>query len=330
MTAESPTWRVAVLSGGDSDERSISLQSGESVQQALTARGHFALPLDPAIVDLAGVDWRHFDVAFLALHGQFGEDGQIQRILDSAGIPYTGSDATASRLAFSKSAAKERFMQCGVPTPEYALLHYTDDFPRAEQLARHIGYPLVIKPDCQGSSLGVSIVGSEAELSAALRRCYEYDSFAVIERWIPGTEWTVGLLDRLVLPPIRIETDRAFFDWHAKYEDDGTRYLLETGFPASVDRAVCEAAAAACAAIGTRGLVRVDLRVDEALLPWVLEINTVPGFTSHSLIPKSAAHAGIDFGTLCERSIASCLQGRVPRPHILPKASVRRTVSDRD
>ncbi|MBC8114966.1 MAG: D-alanine--D-alanine ligase, partial [Candidatus Saccharimonas sp.] len=153
---EHKTWRVAVLAGGDSDERTISLQSGAAVQQALTARGHLALHLDPSVVDLAGVDWRQFDVAFLALHGQFGEDGQVQQILDEAGIPFTGSNAAASRLAFSKSAAKERFLQFGVPTPAYSLLHYTDDASRIRSVTEEVGYPLVVKPDCQGSSLGIS------------------------------------------------------------------------------------------------------------------------------------------------------------------------------
>ncbi|MBS0205766.1 MAG: D-alanine--D-alanine ligase [Planctomycetes bacterium] len=328
MSESNPTWRVAVLAGGDSDERAISLLSGAAVHQALTERGHLALHLDPAVVDLAGVDWRQFDVAFLALHGQFGEDGQVQQILENAGIPYTGSDATASRLAFSKSAAKERFLQNGVPTPEYSLLHYTDDVSRVERITREIGYPLVIKPDCQGSSLGITIVQSAAMVPAALRHCFEFDSFAVIERAIPGTEWTVGLLDELVLHPILIETDREFFDWTAKYEDDNTRYLMDTAFPTHVVTAIADAGRNACQALGTRGMVRVDLRVDDAMQPWVLEVNTIPGCTSHSLIPKAAARMGIEFGELCERAIRSCL-GRVPPvPHILPRLSVRRSVSD--
>lgn len=321
-------WHIAVLAGGDSDEREISLQSGSSVQSALSARGHFAMHLDPAVVDLAGVDWRQFDVAFLALHGQFGEDGQVQQILEDAGVPYTGSDATASRLAFSKSAAKERFLQYGVPTPEYSLLHCTDDPGRVERVTDEIGYPLVVKPDCQGSSLGISIVRSSNEVPAALKNCFRYDSFAVIERAIMGTEWTVGLLDDLVLPPILIETDREFFDWQAKYEDDTTRYLFETSFPAQAVSKIANIAQQACQAVGVRGMARVDLRVDEKLQPWVLEINTIPGYTSHSLVPKAAARMGIEFGELCERAIRSCLDISPPRPHILPKTSVRHRATD--
>lgn len=321
-------WRIAVLAGGDSDEREISLQSGAAVQQALSARGHFALHLDPSFVDVKGVDWRQFDVAFLALHGQFGEDGQVQRILEDAGIPYTGSDATASRLAFSKSAAKERFLQFGVPTPEYSLLHYTDDLSRIERITSEIGYPLVIKPDCQGSSLGVTIVKSPDAISAALKHCFRFDGFAVVERAITGTEWTVGLLDDLVLPPILIETDREFFDWQAKYEDDNTRYLFDSSFPSHVLDRIADVAKNACRALGTRGMVRVDLRVDEQFNPWLLEVNTIPGYTSHSLVPKAAARMGIEFGELCERSIESCLRRELPHPHILPRTSVRRTVND--
>jgi D-alanine-D-alanine ligase len=325
MSESKTEWRVAVLAGGESDEREISLQSGHAVQQALNEKGHLVLHLDPAVVDLPGVDWRQFDVAFLALHGQFGEDGQVQQILDQAGIPYTGSDATASRLAFSKSAAKERFAQFGVPTPEYSLLHYTDEFSRTERIAREIGFPLVVKPDSQGSSLGVTIVHSADQMSAALRLCFQFDSFAVIERAIPGTEWTVGMLDELVLPPIQIETDREFYDWQAKYEDDNTRYLFESNLPEHAVRGIADAAKDACRALGTRGMARVDLRVDESFQPWVLEVNTIPGYTSHSLVPKAAARMGIEFGDLCERAIRACLHQAPPHPHILPRTSIRRT-----
>jgi D-alanine-D-alanine ligase len=160
-----------------------------------------------------------------------------------------------------------------------------------------------------------------------MRLCFEFDSFAVIERAIEGTEWTVGLLDEFVLPPILIETKREFFDWHAKYEDDDTRYLFDTKLPFGAASAIDEAARGACRALGTTGLMRVDLRLDHNHQPWVLEVNTVPGFTSHSLIPKAAAHAGISFGELCERAIESCLRTNLPRPHILPRPIVRLGVS---
>ena len=326
---EHKSWRVAVLAGGDSDERTISLQSGAAVQQALTARGHLALHLDPSVVDLAGVDWSQFDMAFIALHGQFGEDGQVQQLLDEAGIPYTGSNAAASRLAFSKSAAKERFLQFGVPTPAYSLLHYTDDVSRIQRVTDGIGYPLVVKPDCQGSSLGISIVKSAAELPQAIKLCFQFDIFAVIESAVIGTEWTVGLLDELVLLPIRIETNREFFDWHAKYEDDSTRYEFDVGVPHEVIAAIEEAARGACRSLGTCGLMRVDLRLDENLHPLVLEVNTIPGLTSHSLVPKAAARMGIEFGDLCERAIRAYLPTPLPHPHILPRPTIRQAFQGR-
>ncbi|MBC8113902.1 MAG: ATP-grasp domain-containing protein, partial [Candidatus Saccharimonas sp.] len=239
------------------------------------------------------------------------------------------SNAAASRLAFSKSAAKERFLQFGVPTPAYSLLHYTDDASRIRSVTEEVGYPLVVKPDCQGSSLGISIVKSAVELSQAIKLCFQFDSFAVIEAAILGTEWTVGLLDELVLPPILIETEREFFDWHAKYEDDSTRYVFDSQLPRAVIDSIEETARGACRSLGTRGLMRVDLRLDEDLHPWVLEVNTVPGFTSHSLVPKAAARRGIEFGDLCERAIRACLPDPLPHPHILPRPTIRQTFDGR-
>jgi D-alanine-D-alanine ligase len=324
--AANETWRVALLAGGDSEERTISLQSGDAVQQALVSRGHLVIHLDPAVIDLAGVDWSQFDVAFLALHGRFGEDGQVQQVLEQAAVPFTGSDAAASRLAFSKSAAKERFAQFGVATPSYVLIHYADDAARIERLVASVGYPLVVKPDAQGSSLGVSIVRQPRELPAALRRCFEYDSFGVVEQAIAGTEWTVAILDFLVLPPLRIDTPREFFDYDAKYHDDATDYSFGVDWPRHDVARIGETAAEACRSLGVKGLSRVDLRVDAAHQPWVLEVNTIPGLTDHSLAPKAAAYAGIDFAELCERMIRASLAGRPQRPHLLHNAFARRHV----
>ena len=306
--------RVAVLAGGDSRERDISLESGCAVVRTLTVRGHRVTLIDPAQVNLLEYDWNGFEVAFLALHGTFGEDGQVQQILDEIGIPYTGSNADASRLAFSKSASKERFLQFGVPAPPYVLIHESDDAARIQQHARSIGYPLVIKPDAQGSSLGVSIVESPEQLPQAISRCFHYDSFGLIEAAVCGTEWTVGLLDDRLLPPILIETDRPFFDFTAKYEDNATRYVFEFDVPANVVKAIENAARNACDALGTRGLVRVDLRLDSLERPWVLEVNTIPGLTNHSLIPKAAAKTGLSLGQLCEQTISSCLAMRETHP----------------
>ena len=163
--------RIAVLAGGDSDEREVSLKSGMAVEAALTHCGHRVLQLDPSIVELSGVDWSQFDIAFIALHGRFGEDGQVQQLLDEAGIPYTGSGAAASRLAFSKSAAKERFLQSGVPTPRFAAIHYTDDLQKVLRKADEIGYPFVIKPDTQGSRQNAAWGRPTAGISLLRRIC---------------------------------------------------------------------------------------------------------------------------------------------------------------
>ena len=298
--------RIAVLAGGTSLEREVSLASGSAVSQALRKRGHSVTELDPARVALNQYVWDSTDVVFLALHGTFGEDGQIQEILELAGVLYTGSDSATSRLAFSKSASKERFSQSGVPTPPYVLIHKSDDFPLIERHAQALGYPLAVKPDRQGSSLGVSIIEEPAELRDAVTRCFQADTFGLLESAVVGSEWTMGFLDQTALPPIQIETDRGFFDYTAKYEDDETRYRFDVSLPATVLRAIELAASRACAALQTSGIVRVDIRVDHLQRPWVLEVNTIPGFTSHSLIPMAAKRQGMELGELCERAIDSC------------------------
>ena len=321
--------RVAVLAGGDSDERDVSLKSGMAVAAALSVAGHEVLHLDPAIVELSGIDWSQFDVAFIALHGRFGEDGQVQQILEQAQVDYTGSDAIASRLAFSKSAAKERFRLFGVPTPRYSLIHYNDDLEWIAQKAAEIGYPLVVKPDTQGSSLGITIVHTPDCLAEGLKLCFQFDVFGVLETMVEGTEWTVGLIGRETLPAIKIETDREFFDWQAKYEDDATRYLFETNLPEKLMQQIELVAQNACSALGTSGLARVDLRLDHSNQPWVLEVNTIPGFTDHSLLPKAAARQGIDFVTLCDRIVRSFQHRSVAHPpsetrfapHVFPQTA---------
>jgi len=305
--ANSQPWRIAVLAGGASRERDISLESGEAVAKSLSDRGHCVSQIDPANLDLQTLDWSSFDVAFLALHGTFGEDGHVQQILEEAGIPFTGSDSVASRLAFSKSAAKERFIQNGVPTPAYVLIHESDSASRIQKLANALGFPLAVKPDAQGSSLGVTIVQTPEELPQALARCFHFDPFGLMEVAIEGTEWTLGILDGEPLPLIQIETGRSFFDFAAKYEDDDTQYLFEFEFPTSVIKAIENAGRRAYESLGCRGLARVDLRLDRFHEPWLLEVNTIPGMTGHSLIPKAASRMGLSLGEVCERSIHKCL-----------------------
>jgi D-alanine-D-alanine ligase len=291
---------VAVLLGGISAEREISVQSGTAVADALTQRGHRVTPIDPQDTEPAAVNWKPFDVVFLALHGTFGEDGEMQRILEAACVPFTGSSSTASRLAFSKSAAKERFAQHGVPTPPAVLVHQADSETRIRERLLGMGFPLVVKPDAQGSSLGVTIVRGPDEFSAALMRCFEYCSFGLIEPYVAGPEWTVALIDDEVLPPICIRPQSSFFDFDAKYRDDATGYDFDGGVEPDVRAMIGRIARSACRALGTRGATRVDLILDDRGQPWVLEVNTIPGLTSHSLLPKAAARAGYSFGELCE------------------------------
>ena len=303
---------VALLAGGPSAERDISLKSGAAVSRALAEMGHVVCEIDPAVANLDECDWARFDAAFIALHGKFGEDGQVQQILEDANVPYTGSGVSASRLAFSKSAAKERFVQHQVPTAPYVLIHESDTPHRIVREASQLGYPLVVKPDTQGSSLGVSIIRAALELPAALARCFHYDAFGLLEQGITGSEWTVGLMDDWALPPIRVRTERAFFDYEAKYEDSATRYEFDFDVPSEEVERVVKTAQSACAALGTCGLVRVDLIVDQAGRPQVLEVNTVPGLTDHSLVPKAAARLGMSLGELCQACLQSAL-GRSAR-----------------
>lgn len=301
--------RVAVLLGGPSSERAVSLQSGRAVASALTTAGHRTVLIDPAETDLSEFDWSAIDVAFIALHGRFGEDGQVQQLLEDAQVPYTGSGVAASRLAISKSATKERFRQCGVPTPAYVAIHESDGAADILRRARGLGFPLVVKPDSQGSSLGVSITAGEASLPVALSRSFQYDSLALIEQYVAGAEFTAGFIDGQALPLIRIGTPRTFFDFEAKYQDDATQYEFDLGISSETATRISRAAAEACQAVGTKGLARVDLMLDAEERPWVLEVNTVPGLTDHSLVPKAAANAGIEFVDLCQRCLRSALDG---------------------
>jgi D-alanine-D-alanine ligase len=310
---------VAVLYGGPSAEREVSLESGREVAAALERRGHCVTRIDPGPISLDSetfyrlADWRRFDVAFLALHGTFGEDGSLQRLLDDLGLPYTGSGAFASRLAFSKSAAKERFAAEAIATPTYLLAHECDPRGRLTRYAATLGFPLVVKPDAQGSSLGVSIVGSPDELPAALEHCFAFGSFAILERYIAGTEWTVGFLGAQPLPAMCVSTPRAFLDFEAKYRDEATVVTFDEDASPSVGNAVTEIASRACRALGVSGVCRVDLRVDSQHHPWVLEVNTLPGFTPHSAVPTAAARVGIDFDELCEQSLALALSHHAGR-----------------
>ena len=297
--------RVVVLAGGPSAERVVSLESGSAVAKALLSCGHVVEMCDPVGDAIHRVNWQAFDVAFIALHGTYGEDGQVQQFLDEQHIPYTGSNAKASRIAFSKIEAKRYFRAAAspIPTPPEIVVTRKDDLAKVIPQAATCRLPLVVKPDKQGSSLGVSVVTSIDDLPAAITAALELDDCCLIEQAIIGTEWTLGLIDDQPLPLIQLKTAHQFFDYEAKYEDEETSYLFETSFPDEVTEQITTVGLAAAQSIGTRGIARVDIMLDEQHQPWVLEVNTIPGMTSHSLVPKAAVRAGMSFAELCDLAV---------------------------
>lgn len=299
--------RVLVLAGGPSAERQVSLESGLAVASALQSRGHRVTMFDPIDGTLRGVDPTRFDAAFIALHGTFGEDGTVQSLLEELQLPYTGSGVEASRTAMSKSATKLKLHNAGIPTPVWKMIFRSTTPGEIESLVSGFSFPLVIKPDCEGSSLGVSIVKRPEEVPAALESCFQYGSTGLIETAVLGTEWTVGVFDRKPLPPLQIVAEGEFYDFEAKYRSDRTEYHFASGLAPDLLMHMQDLAVKACRVLETRGIARVDFRLDRAEQPWILEINTIPGMTSHSLIPKAAARIGITFDDLCERALHSAL-----------------------
>jgi D-alanine-D-alanine ligase len=290
--------KVAVLMGGASAEREISLMTGAAVQDALVARGVDAARFDPAERALTELIDAGFDRVFIALHGPGGEDGAVQGALEWLGLPYTGSGVLGSAVGMDKLRSKRLAEAAGVATPAWIELTGAADFERA---VAELGLPLAVKPATQGSSVGMSRVASAAELPAAWRAASALDPVVIAERWLPGGEYTVAVLQGEALPAIRIETPRAFYDYQAKYFADDTRYLIPCGLAADAESAIRDAALATFAATGAAGWGRVDFVADAAGRAFLLEINTVPGMTGHSLVPMAARAAGIDFPELAWR-----------------------------
>lgn len=299
---------IVVLLGGWSSEREVSLASGRAVISALRSRGHDVRELDPAGIDILTYPWAGVDAAFIALHGSFGEDGTVQSLLEDLRIPYTGSGPMASQLAMNKSASKQRFIASGLPTPAFQTVHVQEPETSVAEKAAAFGFPLVVKPNAQGSSVGVTIVGNAEQLGDAARAAFHHDPLAILETFIAGRELTVAVLDRRPLPPIEICPARSFYDYQAKYQDDATGYIFDIDLPSAVLRGVESMAVSAVEALGCSGVARVDLRLDSEHRPWLLEVNTIPGFTDHSLVPKAAARAGISFAELCEQLVTAKLE----------------------
>jgi len=298
--------KVGVLLGGKSAEREVSLRSGAMVLAALRSRGVDAHPFDPAEHGLDAMMDARFDRAFIALHGRFGEDGTVQGVLEWLGVPYTGSGVLASALAMDKLRTKLLWRASGLPTPPYEILPADGDL---RAVAARLGLPLMVKPVCEGSSLGMSKVRVAGGLEEAYALAVNYDRVVMAEKFIEGPELTVGILGDEVLPIIKLETPRDFYDYQAKYVSDDTRYILPCGLPPARERALQALSREAFAALGCRGWGRVDLMLDAAGEPQLLEVNTAPGMTDHSLVPMAARAVGLSYEDLCLRILEAARLG---------------------
>ncbi|GLQ50706.1 D-alanine--D-alanine ligase [Dyella flava] len=299
--------RVAVVMGGSSAEREVSLDSGRNVLAALKARGVDAHAIDgiPALLDALRAG--HFARVFNILHGQHGggEDGVLQGALESLHVPYTGSGVLGSALSMDKTRSKRVWQSLGLPTPKFVALPRGTDVHAA---AKEIGFPLIVKPACEGSSVGVTRVFEEKDLDAAVALAEKYPGDLLMETLIEGDELTVGILGRQVLPSIHIVPKGAFYDYNAKYIAEDTRYICP-GLEGDAEAALRALSLEAFDALGCYGWGRVDVMRDRQGRNWLLEVNTAPGMTSHSLVPKAAAVAGIDYQELCWRVLETSFRG---------------------
>jgi D-alanine-D-alanine ligase len=292
--------RVGVLMGGTSAEREISLRTGEGVAKALASRGHEVarVILGEGAPDKAIRDAK-IDVAFLALHGRLGEDGCIQGMLEMMGIPYTGSSVLGSALAMDKLKAKEMFRLHNIPTPPYYVASESD-LDALEDLHGSFGFPVVVKPRGEGSSVGLAMASNIDELRTALDLALSHDRFALVERYVKAIEVHVGILDGRVLGAIEVVPKKGLYDYNAKYTPGETEYILPPRIASTRARGVMNLAERAARALGCTGACRVDLLVTEGENEYVLEVNTLPGMTPTSLLPKIAEHAGLDYASLCD------------------------------
>ena len=299
--------RVAVLFGGRSAEREISLKSGAAVLDALQSAGVNAFGIDGAEDFLARLTAERIDRAFIVLHGRGGEDGAMQGLLECAGIPYTGSGILASALAMDKLRTKQVWQSLDLPTPRHAVLASETDCQAA---AAELGFPLIVKPAHEGSSIGMAKVNDIAELVSAWQVAGQFDSQVLVEQWIQGPEFTIAVLADQVLPPIGLGTPHSFYDYDAKYLASDTQYRIPCGLSAEKEAELRDLSARACSAVGVRGWSRVDVMQDADGRFWLLEVNTVPGMTDHSLVPMAARAAGMDFQQLVLTILADSLEAR--------------------
>jgi D-alanine-D-alanine ligase len=290
--------RVAVLFGGRSAEREVSLKSGNAVLAALRESGVDAHAFDPAVRELQALRSEGYDRAFIALHGRFGEDGTVQGALELMGIPYTGSGVLASALAMDKWRSKLVWDAGGLPIPSYELL---SDGSAPDAIAARLGLPLFVKPANEGSSVGITKVKHESDLRAAYHEAAKYDRLVIAERFVGGGEYTASILGGQALPVIKIEPANEFYDYESKYLRDDTRYLCPCGLSPEQEAEIQRLALRGFELLGGQGWGRIDFLMDGNGKPYLLEANTAPGMTDHSLVPMAARQAGMSFGQLVLR-----------------------------
>jgi D-alanine-D-alanine ligase len=293
--------------GGSSAEREVSLRSGKAVMEALERRGYpcRALDADRTLPELLGNP--RPDVAFIALHGRGGEDGTVQGVLEYLGIPYTGSGVLASALAMDKERSKQLFESRGITTPPFVVVGRKDDVAPA---MLPFGFPLVVKPVDEGSTIGVSVVHQTVELAPSLEAARRHSARVMLEQFVPGREITVSLMGSWAFPAVEIIPEGEIYDYQSKYESSITRYVVPA--PMSIDQSdrLASIAREAVRTLGCRGAVRADFRIDADDKPWLLEVNTIPGLTDKSLLPMAAAAAGMPFDDLVEEMLKMGLEGR--------------------
>lgn len=300
--------RVLVLAGGSSPEREVSLDSGECVAAAIRSMSHEVDMLDPATTPILAINPGRWDIVFPVVHGTGGEDGLLQSELAAVGIPYVGSSRTASELTFDKIRTNQLAGENGFRVPDSVVVHswptLSEQQATVESLNAFEAGGVVTKPPRQGSSIGISIVRKLSELRFALDLAFRYENRCLVERYIAGREVTVPVIDGVAFPAIEICPSAEWYDYTAKYVDDRTRYVVS---PPNMPDTLAQTAVDICLLCGVEGIARVDFRVDTAGCCWLLEINTVPGMTSHSLVPKSAAATGLSLGELCEMAMLNQL-----------------------
>ncbi|WP_376697311.1 D-alanine--D-alanine ligase [Wenzhouxiangella sp. EGI_FJ10305] len=298
--------QVALVVGGESGEREVSLRGGRAVAAAMDKLGIQYSVVDGPRRLLEHVAAGHYDRVFNLLHGRGGEDGTLQGALRIYGVPVTGSGVLASALTMDKVQSKRIFTACGLPTPEWAVASSASD---SERILQSMTPPLFVKPVREGSSLGMSRVMEAGQLQPALEKALSHDETVLVEPMIRGVEYTAAVLDDRVLPLIRLETPREFYDYQAKYESGDTQYRCPCGLDGAAEARLAELCLTAFRVLGTSGWGRVDLMVDEDEQPWLLEVNTTPGMTDHSLMPMAAKAAGIEFEELVWRILETSLNG---------------------